>query len=120
MHSPDKSVDNSSPWFKCDYATFKNYADYIDSWFDHPFINPLLYEDKFHELKDVALFTFSGTYDFLMDDSIELARMWKGKTTMDLFLNAVHGILSLISVSTEASEAFEIITLRFQEACGLS
>lgn len=119
MGSSDKSTDDSSPWFKCDYQTYRNYADYIDSWFNHPFINPVLYGDKFHELKDVALFTFAGTNDFLQDDSIELARMWKGKSTLDLFLNAVHGILSLTSVSTEANEAFEVIVERFQEACGL-
>ena len=112
-------ADDSIPWFKCDYPTFVNYADYIDSFYNHPFINPVLYGDRFGELKDVSLFTFVGTADFLMDDSIELARVWKGKTCLDLFENAVHGFLSLSLVSGEAREASEVVIERYREACGL-
>ena len=111
--------DNSRPWFKCDYPTYTKYADYIDSCFNHPFINPLLYTEKMDELKEVALFTFAGTADFLMDDSVELARVWKGKTCLDLFENAVHGFLSLSPVSAEAKEATEVVIERYREACGL-
>lgn len=68
--------DDSLPWFACDYATYVNRADYIDSFFAHPFINPLLYEDKLEELKEVALYAMVGTADFLLDHSIELARLW--------------------------------------------
>ena len=116
---PHRTINDSSPWFKCDYPTFVNYADYVDSFYTHAFINPLLYEDKFHELKEVSLFTFVGTADFLMDDSIELARIWKGKTCLDLFENAVHGFLSLSPVSAEAREASKVVIERYREACGL-
>lgn len=113
------SKDNSRPWFKCEYSTYAKYADYIDCCYNHPFINPHLYGDKMDELKEVALFTFAGTADFLMDDSIELARVWKGKTCLDLFENTVHGFLSLNPVSAEAGEAFEVVIERYREACGL-
>ena len=68
--------DDSLPWYSCDYATYRNRADYIESFYAHPFINPLLYEDKFEELKEVALYVMVGTADFLLDHSIELARLW--------------------------------------------
>lgn len=68
--------DDSRPWYRCSFPKFVNYADYIGTFFDHPFIQPLLY-DHFHELKNVELYAFTGNNDLLLDHSIELARIWR-------------------------------------------
>ena len=124
-----------------------NRADYIDSFYSHPFINPLLYEDKFEELKEVALYVLAGTADFVMDHSIELARLWcvrtpslfcvatssivnlrmlllsknrKGKVSLDLFEQTTHGFMQFAAFSAESREALQMVIRRHQEACFLN
>ena len=58
--------DDGLPWYRCDYATYANRADYIGSFYDHSFINPPLYQKKFDELKEVALYLLVGDSDFLL------------------------------------------------------
>lgn len=70
--------DDSSPWFMVDFETYKNYADYISSFYTNPFLAPMLYFNKFEELKSISLYAFCGDKDILLDDSIELAKQWKG------------------------------------------
>ena len=74
--------NDDSPWFRCGYSDFVNYSDFIGSFYNHPFIDPLLY-DRLHELK-VDLYAFTGSNDFLLDHSIELARVWKGGKCLEL------------------------------------
>lgn len=117
-----KSEDDMRPWFQCDYPTYVNYSDYIDSFYSHPFINPILYEDRLGELKDVALFTFVGREDVLMDDSIELTRLWKragGSVCLDIFHDVMHGFFQISPASPHCTEALEVVYRRYQEACGL-
>ena len=112
--------DDSSPFFQCSYPTFVNRADYLDdAFYGNPLINPFLYRHQFDELKGVALFLFVGKYDFLLDQSIELARLWKGSTCLDVFDKLLHGFMMLSSYSNDCSDAFEIVVKRYQEACGL-
>ena len=70
--------DDSTPWFRCDYASYMNRAEYIGSFYDHPFIEPLLYEDQFDELKQINLYCMVGNLDCTLDCSVDLVRMWKG------------------------------------------
>lgn len=83
----EKNITNepSSPWYRCNYGDFVNYCDYIGMFYRTPFTNPLLYEDRFHELKGVDLYAFTGNNDFLLDHSIELARMWRGGRVSKVF-----------------------------------
>lgn len=74
----DSPNDDRTPWFRCDYATYMNRSEYIASFFQHPLINPLLYEHKLDELKSVDLYCCVGNDDFALDSSIEMARTWKG------------------------------------------
>lgn len=114
--------DDERPWFHVDYPTYVNYSDYIDAFYSHPFIVPPLYGDKFRELKDVALFAFVGREDLLMDDSTELAMLWKeagGSVCLDIFDDVMHGFFQISPVSPHCTEALEVVYKRYQEACGL-
>ena len=99
-----------------------NYADYIDTFYTHPLINPLLYEDKLVELKDIALFAFVGREDMLMDDSIEWATLWRqagGSVCLDIFDEVMHGFFQISPASPHCMEALEVVYKRYQEACEL-
>ena len=75
-----ESKDDDSPWFLTNYKILKYRAFYIESFFKaNAIINPLSYLDRFDDFKDISLFTFCGTNDFLLDDTISLAKIWKGK-----------------------------------------
>lgn len=113
------SNESSTPWFNCDYKTFKNRADYVTSFYDHPFIEPILYKEKFDELKEIDLYALAGNDDVLLDDCLELASLWKGKRCLDVFENVIHGFLNFYLLSDTMNDAFEITVDRFQEACGL-
>ena len=78
--------DDSTPWFRCDYSKYMNRAEYIASFFDHPFIEPLLYEDRFDQLKNIDLYCLVGNNDCMLDSSVDMARMWKGNLHEDLKL----------------------------------
>lgn len=80
-----KKKEDSKPWYLCDYATYKTRSDYIGSFYQHEFINPLIYQ-HFDELKNVDLYSIVGELDLLVDDSIELSKKWKGKFQYKLYL----------------------------------
>lgn len=115
----DISNDDSKLWYNCDYKTYRDRADYIVTFYNHPFINPIVYKDKFEELKDVALYAFIGKDDFFTDEAIEMTRIWKGKKRLDIFDNIFHGFFQLNFLSSDTRYAFEVAIMRFQEACGL-
>jgi len=110
-------INDSSPWFQCDYPTFKDRCDYINSFFDHSIVSPLLYGDKFDELKKISLYVFAGNLDQTIDDCIEIARVWKGDTCLDTFDDIIHGFLMFNSSTDKSREAFQLVISRFQEAC---
>ena len=97
VEDPSKR-DDSMPWFRCDYLTYLNRAAYVSSFFDHPFINPILYMDKFGELKDVDLYCLVGNNDCVLDGSIELARSWKGQNFVCKFCKTSHSQLSFFDL----------------------
>ena len=111
--------DDASPWFHCDYPTFVNRGDYLEDCFCHPLLNPFLYRHRFDELKEIDLFLQVGKYDFLLDQNIELAKLWQGRVCLDVFDKLMHAFLQLHAISTDCAEAFEIVVKRHQEACGL-
>lgn len=113
-----KNVKQNSPWFQCDYQTYRNYSDYISSFYENHLINPAIYE-KFNELNDTKLFILVGEYDFLLDNSNQLAKVWEGDLTFDIISNLIHGFLSMKNVSNENKESASLIIKRFQESCDL-
>ena len=84
-HGNGRETDDSRPWFDCDFGTYMSRAEYISSFYEHPFIEPLLYEPQFDQLKGVDLYCCVGNNDPTLDCNIDLARMWKG-TSLTLSL----------------------------------
>jgi acetyl esterase/lipase len=73
----------------------------------HPYISPL-YAD--HEiLKNVTLHLVTSNVCPLLDHSVELAKKWKGKVTLDIVNRLPHGFLNFITFSNKCQKAFELV-----------
>ena len=69
--------NNDSPWFNASWIDYLNRSDYMITFFNNPFINPISYQ-HFDELKETSLFLVCADEDFLLDDGLDLAKKWKG------------------------------------------
>lgn len=108
-----------SPWFNCDYKTYKTRADYIARLYNNPIISPLIYQ-HFDELSSVDLCTLAGDLDFLVDDAIEISNIWKGNTSLAIIENLMHGFIYFEHSSYLAcEEATRLTVQRLQQAVGL-
>lgn len=107
-----------SPWYQCDYATFKSRMEYIKTFYDdNPIITPLIYK-HFDELKSIDLYSLGGEFDFLLDDSIELAKKWKGNMCLDLLETIMHGYFYFEQLSAASKESVSLTVKRLQKASG--
>lgn len=73
-----------------DEMTIRKAMSQINSRISDPFFNLLGYK-HFDRLKDVPLYIQANEFDMLLDDSIELAKCWKGPVVMDFIPNGLHG-----------------------------
>ena len=139
-----RPASDSAAWFHCDFTTYMRYVNYIDSFFNHPLINPGT-GGSFDQLKSVALYVFVGSDDFLLDECIELARLWKGRrfnfketsyavrktlnfldfffpkgeVCLDVLDRVSHAFLHFQVLSPTYREVMHLCLRRYQEACGL-
>lgn len=65
------------PWTKCDRNEFKRKINTFCKSIDSPYLSPLLYKN-YDSLTDVPLYLLSGEFCPLLDDSITMAKIWKG------------------------------------------
>lgn len=85
---------SSTPWYRKDIKYMervlkKNIAKRSD-----PFANPLCYS-KYDELKHIPCYIQSCEFDPLLDDSICIAKSWRGPVTLDLVHDHCHGFMML-------------------------
>lgn len=81
------------PWEEKDDQLAYKLADEIRTKYKrNPYINPVYYE-HLDDLKNLPLYVQAAEFDFLMDDGIEIAKSWKGPTTMDVVANSYHAYL---------------------------
>lgn len=73
---------------------------------ESPYLSPLKY-DHFDDLKDVHLFITACSQDVILDHSVEMAKRWRGKVTLDVMDHLPHMFLALILVN-EARDALDL------------
>lgn len=74
-----------------------------------PILSPVRY-DKLHQLSHVSLNIMAMGNDPLLDESIEIANMWKGKVRMHVVDGATHGAYVFNYVSRPGSRCIPITT----------
>jgi acetyl esterase/lipase len=57
-----------------------------------PMVSPIFFDD-FQSLRDVSLYTYSCSFDGLLDDGVMISKKWKGKTKFTVMNNLQHGFL---------------------------
>ena len=82
-----------------------------------PFVNLLAY-DKFEELKDIPLCLSLSEFDPVLDQAIDLAKKWKGKTTVDIARRLQHGFLAFAVVGS-AMQDCHLVVQRIKETLEL-
>lgn len=76
-------------WYKDELAV-EQFVSQVNGRFDDPFVHLISYK-HFDRLQDVHLYIQAGEFDPIFDDSIALARRWKGPVTWDILEDESHG-----------------------------
>lgn len=90
------------PWYKKPDSVKQSLYN-LNKFVSNPFISPLLSKDI--DFDEVPLYLYPLTYDAFLDDSIEMAKKWKGKVYIEVFDELPHGFLNLIAFCDKAKEA---------------
>lgn len=104
--------DRKPTWFQNKSEVVRVYKQ-VYKYRNRPMYHLLNYE-HFDQLKKVPLYILSGKFDTLFDDSIDIARVWKGPVTFDTF-DLPHGFAARTSDSIECAKAVEVWHQRMKE-----
>lgn len=89
VSSPKLNYKND-PWHK-DRETLGQVCNALNDQLDNPLVNPVGYK-HFYRLNTVPLYVTVGEFDPLLDDSITIAKQWKGPVTLDVIPDSPHGL----------------------------
>lgn len=87
--NPEEASSDSHVWYEKANPNFDSCIKQMLKFNRNPFISPLNYQ-HLHDFKDINLFVQIGEYDILLDDSINIAKAWKGPTKLDIVPNETH------------------------------
>lgn len=105
----------NNPWFKDETKTRDIYVRVNGNKKSDPIFHVFTY-DSFDVMKDVPLYIQAAEFDPLLDDAITLAKLWKGKVTLDVMPDVVHGFSVFRDKSAECRKADDLVIQRMKEA----
>lgn len=111
--SPIDSLDNA--WFACDKDELLSRISKFNNLFEHGYLSSIKYAN-FEQLSDVDLYLITPYFDPLHDDSIEMAKKWKGGMKIDVLDSLSHGFLHFVQFSKEAAEGCDLALHRVKQA----
>ena len=77
------------------------------------FISPLVCEDL---PEDIPLYLIGLHYDACLDDSIQMAKKWKGPVVLDVIDELPHGFLNFVMLSQEGRRASDLCLDRIKQS----
>jgi acetyl esterase/lipase len=83
----------ADPWFRRDLPDVLRTFKEIVRISEDPYFNPL-HSDKWHEMSDIPLSIQMCEFDPLLDDSIAIARAWRGPVRLSHAAGKPHGYLT--------------------------
>lgn len=89
-----KYEKSSIPWYRKDVKSMEQVLKTNIKKKDDPFVNPLCYK-YYDELHNIQCFIQCCEFDPLLDDSISIAKLWKGPVTLDLVNDHCHGFMMM-------------------------
>lgn len=79
----------------------------------HPYLSPLY--GRLDRLKDVKLYLLTSNTCNLLDQSVAMAKSWKGEVTLDIVDRHAHGFLGFVPLSGDSRKALKLLIKRLQE-----
>ena len=73
-----------------------------------------MFYDDFDSLSDVELHCTSTHSEPILDSTIAMLKKWKGKASLTMMGNLVHGHLNSVAFSRQHNQAFEQTVDRFR------
>ena len=99
--------------FEKETESIRQYLERWDSVTGHPFLSPMSYDD-FDSLSDVELHCTSTHSEPILDSTIAMLKKWKGKASLTMMGDLVHGHLILLGVNRQHNQAFEQTVEKFR------
>ncbi|XP_054154037.1 hormone-sensitive lipase-like [Oppia nitens] len=114
VRGPDNVATSSPrPWYRQPRPQVLNKLTRLNAATENPFVSPLLAEPDF---TDVALYLVALAYDACLDDSVQMAKKWKGAINLDVLDDLPHGFLNFVSVSAESRRGSDLCVDRVRQA----
>jgi len=111
-------INKKKPWYRQEKQAVQDFIKFnLEKHVHDSYIN-ILYQN-FDDLKDIPLAIQACEFDPLLDDSVYLARKWKGQITLDVIEDVPHGFLSFQDFSPEARKAAKLCAKRMSECLGI-
>jgi acetyl esterase/lipase len=104
---------NSKPWFHQNPSKKEAIVKHLNKYRTNPYIIPLCYQG-FETLEDVGLHLFHPMYCPFLDQSVELAKKWKGTVSLDVTDNSGHGCIQYGVFDERVIDSFYNIIDRFK------
>jgi acetyl esterase/lipase len=106
------------PWYlsqKCDlYA----HLEEIENVSVNPYVSPLFYPDM-ESLSNTSLHLIALHFDPFLDDSVSMAKKWKGPVSMQVLDGLQHGFLNFMPFVGEAKRGSDICVQKLRESLQL-
>lgn len=108
--------EEKSVWHR-NIEAVREVASHVNLRMNDPFFHLTSYR-HFDRLQSVPLYIQVGEFDPLLDDSIALAKCWKGKVTLDVVPEMSHGFMAFDVVADKKFQGVHLITQKLKEALG--
>ncbi|KAI1296614.1 Hormone-sensitive lipase [Halotydeus destructor] len=105
---------DTKPWYR-DAQVFASVTDMFKAKPRDPY-HDILSNQNFADLEQTKLFIQASEFDPLLDDSIAIAKKWKGDVKLDIVENMCHGYLSFSLLSSDARKGCDLSVKRLLEA----
>ncbi|XP_015784830.1 uncharacterized protein LOC107362310 [Tetranychus urticae] len=108
------SSNQTQPWFICDKSNFSKKLKTLADRTHTPYASPLTYQ-KFDSLSKIPMQILTSEFCPLLDESITMAKLWKGPVNLDVMEDLPHGFLNFTIVSPEARKGALLCSQRLKE-----
>lgn len=89
---PECVLNKPKSWFRESFENVRSILGKALKFNSNPFVSPLCYK-HIDEINDIPMLIIVGEWDVLLDESIKLAKNWKGLVDIEIFPGEIHGFL---------------------------
>lgn len=101
------------PWFLKPKPYLYKRMELIEEVTTNPYVSPIFYDD-FDSLDDVSLGLIALHFDPFLDDSISMAKKWKGPVVLDVLDGLQHGFLNFMPFVKVAKQGSNLAVRRLK------